>query len=692
MSSRRKTRDEVGVTLFPFMAVLICTTGALIMLLVVMVQQARVSAAQPVANTSVAPPVVDNSAALAQLRQNAEVEAENQRRLALHEEQMALAERNRQEIEDYKWQTSMLLESYEKTVEDLADQRLALSHLESHTRELSDKASEMQAEADLIAATNNEKLTKKDGQQEQLAVLSSKIENAKTEIEEAKRAVTNRPTKYALVPYEGPNSTTRPPIYIECQGDRVVLQPENIVLTEEDFEPPLSIENPLAVALRAKREFMLKQGLLPENAEPYPLLVIRPRAAASQAAARVAMKAWESEFGYELVEAEVELDYQKADPRLVTLLSDVIEESRERRRLMRSAITRPVERELLRPSADGGFEVVGRNSPLRARIGRTGLSDAGAFGSRGGVRQSPAGPVGNRFDSGGFPPGGVDARGTGQFGAGAIGNGADSVSSPTRSGSPLRPGAGARPGTGTSPGTGSGANPGAGQGGVVEPNGDNLASSSTYETDGISPPFSKHRNRLRDGSFSTGPASASVSTDIPDPSAPTGLGADKTGPAGLGGNSAEATGSGGQGSTGTGGQSSASSAPAANSSTMSSFGSTQSLANRRGVNWALPDARPNAVGIKRPIRVICKRDSLVLIPEKGTKESMRIFRHEGSLAAVIDPFVDAVQSRLDNWGIAGQGIYWRPVLQLDLGAGARDHYRQMAQLLENSGIEVTREP
>ena len=44
---RRRSRDDAAMNLFPFMAVLICTVGALIMLLVMMVQQARVKAIAP---------------------------------------------------------------------------------------------------------------------------------------------------------------------------------------------------------------------------------------------------------------------------------------------------------------------------------------------------------------------------------------------------------------------------------------------------------------------------------------------------------------------------------------------------------------------------------------------------------------------------------------------------------------------
>ena len=58
---------------------------------------------------------------------------------------------------------------------------------------------------------------------------------------------------------------------------------------------------------------------------------------------------------------------------------------------------------------------------------------------------------------------------------------------------------------------------------------------------------------------------------------------------------------------------------------------------------------------------------------------------------MIDPFVNAVQARLEGWGIAGQGIFWRPVLQVDVRSDAEGRYRQLLQLLDKSGIEVSRE-
>ena len=52
MRSRKNRSTEASVTLFPFLAVLICTMGALIVLLVVVVQQARSQAESIAADKS----------------------------------------------------------------------------------------------------------------------------------------------------------------------------------------------------------------------------------------------------------------------------------------------------------------------------------------------------------------------------------------------------------------------------------------------------------------------------------------------------------------------------------------------------------------------------------------------------------------------------------------------------------------
>lgn len=747
MSGRRKIRDNVGMNLFPFMAVLICTTGALIMLLVVMVQQARVRATVDVAMQ----PVTPDPAVAMLVRANAQTKAENDRiqrenekvraqneltkseneriateneiRLAQHEEDKRLAEQRAQEIEDLKWETSILTPSWQKTVEQLADQRLALSHIEAHTRELSEKASQMQAEADMIAAAARDELLVRENSQQDLEQLKNEIAAKKDEAEAIKKEAANSQKKYALIPYDGPSGTHRPPIYVECLPDRVVLQPENVVLIGDDFRPPLELDNPLASALRAKREFLLENGLIDGQSEPYPLLVVRPGSASSYAAARSAMTAWESEFGYELVEADLELDYKPANRQLKELLEDVVIESRGKRERMRLAMRsrRPSQPELLRPSINGGFETVrGRNGSGSGFGNGRGFGDDSGFGGG----QGPGGGSGNGFGNGfGADNGGFGNAGRGDSLAGSQANGGRGMTSGGRYSSGSAYGPNGAPNDGRFNGSGSEAtnrfggpggdfnNARGGSSNVAQsgnrfegansqfggsPGGSQFANSGSYAggSGGAGQNGSGNSGATQDGEGSNGSQQAYQGQSGPGQSMAGALAGQQTRGAGAGGNSSTATGSGGKGASGSGG-SSGSQGQAASSGMAASatnFNSNQSLANGRGRNWALPPSQPDAVGIKRPIKVMCSGETLLLVPERGTRQEVQIFRHNGAVTGVVDPFVEAVRSRMETWGIAGRGIYWRPVLQVQIRDNADANYNQLLKLLENSGIEVTREP
>ena len=50
--------------------------------------------------------------------------------------------------------------------------------------------------------------------------------------------------------------------------------------------------------------------------------------------------------------------------------------------------------------------------------------------------------------------------------------------------------------------------------------------------------------------------------------------------------------------------------------------------------------------------------------------------------------VSAVWDHMDTWGIAGRGMYWRPVLSIHVGPGAEGRYDDLKTLLQESGLKV----
>ena len=51
-------------------------------------------------------------------------------------------------------------------------------------------------------------------------------------------------------------------------------------------------------------------------------------------------------------------------------------------------------------------------------------------------------------------------------------------------------------------------------------------------------------------------------------------------------------------------------------------------------------------------------------------------------------FVKAVEAQVDGWGIAGDNLYWRPVLEIQVGPDGQRRADDMARLLKNSDLEV----
>jgi hypothetical protein len=115
----------------------------------------------------------------------------------------------------------------------------------------------------------------------------------------------------------------------------------------------------------------------------------------------------------------------------------------------------------------------------------------------------------------------------------------------------------------------------------------------------------------------------------------------------------------------------------------------QSLAKKRGRDWGLRDASEAAVAVTRPIRVDCYADRLVLVPEEGN-HSPRTVPLDGPAEGSIDKFISAVWEHMDSWGIAGKGMYWRPVLKVRVAPGGQRRFAEISRLLEDSGLTVER--
>ena len=128
-----------------------------------------------------------------------------------------------------------------------------------------------------------------------------KLFQSKAALTEEDKKIKPQKDSFAIIPYEGPNQTRRRPIYIECRGDEAIfLQPENVQLSPDDFTGATANGNPLASALRAAREYLVRNRVSNSDdaGEPYPLLLVRPEGVSNYYLAREAMQSWASDFSY----------------------------------------------------------------------------------------------------------------------------------------------------------------------------------------------------------------------------------------------------------------------------------------------------------------------------------------------------------------------------------------------------------
>jgi len=527
--------------LFPFLAVLLCTMGVMVPLLLIITRTAR-------------------------------LEAEATARAKIAEQLAAKAAEVRRQREDVQWRLEQLKLSREKTAAQLTEARLQLGHLEDHIRRLCEQLVRLK---DAIAeADSKTRKTNNSGAAEaELAELQQRISQAHSEVEGVRGK--RRQRSYAVVPYEGPNKTRRRPIYIECRADAVVLQPENIVLEEADFEGPLGPGNPLATALRAAREHLLaEKDFSPDVGEPYPLLLVRPSGIAAYYAARAAMRSWGFDFGYELIGEDWQLAFPPPNPRLAETV---------------------------------------RQAVLAARVSQMRLAAAAPrhFGERPGVvyRAAPG--------RGGFVA--VPAETT-QW---ALPRGQISPAEPSPP--PALPQRRPQPSDSGPP--------------KARPSAEGFVAGRPPRESTSTPDSQLAENSagvvLRPGEWLPPPESGKE--DCRDKSHP------------------------------------------------------KPPAGRRSADWALRGAGQGAVGVVRPIHIECYADRLVILPEHHTTDK-KIIPFDSQTMSAVEPLIAAVWERIESWGIAGRGMYWRPLLRFSVAPDAETRFQELSTLLEGSGLLIERKP
>ena len=287
--------------------------GAMIMLLVVVAQSVRESANNPVEKEPLNIPALTMQEAeelLEQITMQAEeadwlaeryvlARQESEEALAEQQARLALAERETQKIKEE-------LDRLEQLTRQLDSQTQATPEEVEHLKRLLAQQQQQRAEAEL-------------------------------ELAELQKEAAKQEKSYAIVPQRAVDGTFRRPIYIECQKDKIIIQPEGVELIPGDFQALDLPDNPFDRVLRTVRQYYMETGQVARDSEPYPLLIIRPsgvemfgNALDACSSAPGATRNWITDFGYEIVNEDWNIQYPEPNDDMRNRMIQQLEDSRNR--------------------------------------------------------------------------------------------------------------------------------------------------------------------------------------------------------------------------------------------------------------------------------------------------------------------------------------------------------------------------
>lgn len=638
--SRAVRDNSKAVSLFPFLAVLLCTMGALLVLLVVLAEQAsRVVATDKQPATK---PRVAVAAQPVQPKPVKPIEPPAKSEFEL------LRERREQQLRDKS-----------AIQERLSQERAKLSHLEEHTRRLDHRLAQLYMTNEQLKATEGKQSVDREQAKRELARLEQLVSDSRTEVEELRKKA-NGPKRTVIIPYQGANGTFRPPIYIECSKKGMHLRPSGMPLKASDFADAIRERpsNALAAAVRATEHHyaITYKNAGEEVLEPYPLLIVRPSGNVAFMLAKEALEAAEIDYGYQYVGEDKPLEFGDVEPQLVKSQMHAVATARTRLKNIAESAPRRYTRVLKRTNITG-----------KGRSESGGL--AGNYSS------------GNGNSGGSFP--GASGDQASQFQSSYGGNFGDASETSSESFSALRQ----QDGIGgiAQPGSGGGQRAGSGNSGT--------GSNSEQET--LDAAGSLASGSGREGSGSEGASGEGTSNGAGNTA---GAGQEGGAP---GGQLASGTAS-GQASRGTAsahdsngaalsGLSTADNSNSNNvSATFANEPEVQSAAIRRGADWALKKTMRESVPMRRPIPVAVRKGGIEVLPTPGNEDlQQRAFiTYDQPTKKLLAELVEIIQDRTDDWGFAGRRMHWKPVLRMQVEAGEYRQASKLERLLEGSGIEV----
>jgi hypothetical protein len=320
-----RRQPQLSVTLFPFLAVLVCAMGSLILLLLVMTrkiredqQTGRQPVERPVAVAPAAPQVpefIDRTAELRQLtEETAALENSTQ-------SQQQIVSRLRQEVAEQRSLVATRRAELNGLRATLADKAKATPKDDNTAAEIESLQAEERRLTALLSAAETALLDKRDAlaraedelKETELRLFekSSALVALRQKAAQAEAAAARSTGTETLLEFTNPTGTSRLPIVIDVTRNGYEVLPIGLKISAADMEQFPVRDNPLLSAVYAVHRYRSSDSVV---VEPYVLLLVRPGGSLPFYGAQRIFQEARIHYGYELLQPDSQLLVGHADP------------------------------------------------------------------------------------------------------------------------------------------------------------------------------------------------------------------------------------------------------------------------------------------------------------------------------------------------------------------------------------------
>lgn len=332
-----RRRPQTSISLFPFLAVLVCAMGALILLLLVMTRKIHHEqyGDDAPANITASPVVVPPDLSLEIAALEAERDAFGRSLLDLEkqagelerfvENQQSVVESLRQQCS--KLETKLQAAGTSSDQSGIVDLQKRVSILRSKQVELQQRLDEQEQ---LLLAKQlrlREVTQAKAAAELKLLQANSSIVALRQQVKTAEKITATAGTD-TVVEFTNTTGTTRTPIIVEVTKDGYTIQPSGIKIQKKDMDGFPVSDTPLMAAILAVHRERAKNSV---TSQPYVLLLVRPMGSEAFYPAQGILANEKIHFGFELIGTEKEIAAGESAPAEIAAAETAMAEAHRRR-------------------------------------------------------------------------------------------------------------------------------------------------------------------------------------------------------------------------------------------------------------------------------------------------------------------------------------------------------------------------